>query len=242
LREYNLGSKQWDMMSDLLSKNRLVGTAVLITAGALLLLWLKPEVPPPEVRTYELRLPGQTEQLVPSAAAPMLAPQSGVVIRGEEPEASASPAVTDSDIERGVVAPPAIPQQLAESVVVAQAPAPEPPVVAEPVPLSGSPVAVAAQPQPEPEPTLAPADGWIVQVAAFSTRTRAEALQKKLQPTTNQAYVEQVRLDDKQLYRVRIGPFDSKTEAEAVSSRVSAELELKTRVYKQQRLPSTLSP
>lgn len=68
---------------------------------------------------------------------------------------------------------------------------------------------------------------WAVQAAAFKTQAQADALQKQLKKAGFDAYVAPAATADGQTnYRVRIGTFKSKAEAQRVADRVRGERSL----------------
>ena len=68
---------------------------------------------------------------------------------------------------------------------------------------------------------------WAVQAAAFKTQAQADALQKQLKKSGLDAYVASVATADGQTnYRVRIGTFKTKAEAQRVADRVRGERSL----------------
>lgn len=69
-----------------------------------------------------------------------------------------------------------------------------------------------------------PAGLWSVQAAAFKTQAQAEALQKQLKQSGFDAYVASAAGSDGQTnYRVRIGTFKNKAEAQRIAERVRGE-------------------
>jgi cell division septation protein DedD len=76
-------------------------------------------------------------------------------------------------------------------------------------------------------PAAEPAGPWAVQAAAFKTQAQADALQKQLKQAGFDAYVLSATGNDGQPnYRVRIGTFKSKAEAQRVAERVRGERSL----------------
>jgi len=99
-----------------------------------------------------------------------------------------------------------------EVVPVQPQPAPPPaPPMPTPTP---APVHVAKQPAPAPRPAPAPAPAtrasgrFVVQVGAFSIEANAKALQERLAKIGQEAWI-----DHTSLYRVRIGPFETREQA-----------------------------
>jgi cell division septation protein DedD len=72
-----------------------------------------------------------------------------------------------------------------------------------------------------------PTGPWAVQAAAFKTQAQADALQKQLKQAGFDAYVASAAGSDGQAnYRVRIGTFKSKADAQRVAERVRGERSL----------------
>jgi cell division protein FtsN len=72
-----------------------------------------------------------------------------------------------------------------------------------------------------------PAGLWSVQVAAFKTQAQADTLQQQLKKAGFDAYVAVVAASDGQTnYRVRIGTFKSKVDAQRMAERVRGERSL----------------
>jgi len=68
---------------------------------------------------------------------------------------------------------------------------------------------------------------WAVQAGAFKTRAQADALEKQLRQAGFDAYVTSGTAEDGQVrYRVRIGSFKSKAEAQRVADKVRADRSL----------------
>ena len=132
--------------------------------------------------------------------------------------------------------PPPQPEETVRIPVDAQSPAPE-----QEAPATGK---VAKTPPATPAATpTAPSAGaktkpaaregkavlaWAVQVGSFSRRDNALALEKKLKKAGYPAFVEQVKLaDGGARYRVRVGPWVKKSDAEAQRKRILARLKIK---------------
>jgi cell division septation protein DedD len=71
-----------------------------------------------------------------------------------------------------------------------------------------------------------PVGPWAVQAAAFKTQAQADALQRQLKQAGFDAYVASAGNDGQPNYRVRIGTFKSKAEAQRVAERVRGERSL----------------
>jgi len=109
------------------------------------------------------------------------------------------------------------------------------PVVDEPLPQAAPPPATVPEPAFEPpratEPVRSPADApaagaapgqpaWAVQLGAFSTREKAEALVARLRGNGYAAFVLEYRADGRVLHRVRVGPEQDRERAVAIAARL----------------------
>lgn len=80
---------------------------------------------------------------------------------------------------------------------------------------------------PEAEPAVDdPLAGWAVQVYSLRDRDRAEAERQRLAEAGYRAMVTAFSADDGTLYRVRVGPEQSKAAAERLAARVGREFDL----------------
>ena len=138
---------------------------------------------------------------------------------GDEPDPSApAPA---SDLAAAPAKPPAVEPKTAK-VEPADTAKPKP----APVQATAAPPAPAAAP-PKATPAPAAVGGPIaVQVGAFATRKEADALAKKLSGRGYAVYVMNP-MDDKKVYRVRVGNYSTADEAQRVSARLTQQEKLK---------------
>ncbi len=67
-----------------------------------------------------------------------------------------------------------------------------------------------------------PVQAWALQVGTFSSRENADSFAKSLQKEGH-AYVEEDKIDGKQVYRVRIGPELDRSRLEKLKTRLKAE-------------------
>jgi cell division protein FtsN len=91
--------------------------------------------------------------------------------------------------------------------------------VKEPAP---PPVARVDSPAPPP-PAASPAGGWVVQVTALRQRTEAASIASRLSGRGYKAFVLDPQPGSTSLYRVRVGPFAQRTEAEETVKRLARE-------------------
>jgi cell division septation protein DedD len=145
------------------------------------------------MRTQTLRIGAEAEEPAAAAAAPAPAEPAVVAAAPAEPE----PAVE----------PPA------EPVAVAAAPA-QPAVVATPPPAAPRPAAAA--------PAPAAKGDWVVQLGSFGAEDNARALARRADQFGYRASVSTTRSNGRTLYRVRVGPYAARREAEAAASALGA--------------------
>jgi DedD protein len=120
----------------------------------------------------------------------------------------------------------------------ASAPAPEPKAATPPetpaaaVPEKAAPAPEKAAPPSVPAPSATagtePADkGYAVQIAAVNARSEADAMAKRLASKGYSAYVLAPASGTPPVYRVRVGKFPTKREAETVAAKLQKEEQLK---------------
>jgi len=195
---------------DNLLKQRLVGAVVLVALGVIFIPMLlegpnrtlvpdMDEMPEPETLAPELPL-----EPFPPAEAPQ-PPQRAIVTEPAGTATSAGSADEAPQTPPEPVTPPpvpALPQPAAEPV--------KPPVAEKPD----------TRPAAAPVPDKA-ADSWVVQVVSLSSKANALALRDKLRKGGFATQVEQVRIDGKTHYRVRVGPFLERADADRAREQIA---------------------
>jgi DedD protein len=132
--------------------------------------------------------------------------------------------------ETGEVEPmePAEPQEpVAAPVVVPPVPVAQPTEPVKPVPPPPT--------QPSPPPAApdkntslpAPPPGWYIQVGSFSKRMNAEGLRERLQAAGHTTRLQTINIGKAQVYRVLVGPADSRASAENQKSRLATQQKIK---------------
>ena len=200
----------------------------------------------------DVSAPGNTAESIapqPMSPAPPAQPQAGA-----DPTAAQPPAATSEDLSyfRRLEKPNALPERLkpagsdagsapAKPVIPAEkattgrtaaktpAPAAAPKAAAPQHPPQPAPVEKEAPRATAPEPTRAePAgDGYAVQIAALGVRSDADAIAKRLSSKGYAAYVLAPPDGKPSVFRVRVGKFPTKREAETVAARLQREEQLK---------------
>ncbi|MGE0362183.1 MAG: SPOR domain-containing protein [Vicinamibacterales bacterium] len=170
--------------------------------------------------------------LPPASSTPSAAPAS-VATPPTAPAALEPPPVASARSD-----PAAAPEPVGASPGSATPPAAEPPrtsaparpdtsTAAEPVATqpATAPSAPAATPPPGPAPRSA---AYTIQVKAVPVRSEADALAGTLTGKGFNAYVQPVRTAAQPMFRVRVGPFRDRADAEASAARLVAEEGLET--------------
>ena len=168
--------------------------------------------------------------------APQTAP-AATTPAGSDPTAAAAPPTVDdlsyfNRLEK--------PTQPVEDLKPPPAPVQAPPVAAAPVPAPQP--TVRTPPQKAPPPAAAPApapvavaaappapagDGYVIQVAAMREHGDADAMARRLSSKGYTAFVMPPGAATPTMYRVRVGKFKTKREAEAVASKLQKEEQFK---------------
>jgi len=191
---------------DNLLKQRLVGAIVLVALGVIFIPML---------------LEGPNRTLVPEMDE-MPEPET---LAPELPLEPFLPAEAPQPPQRAIVAEPAgagtvdeVPQKSPEPATPAGTPAP--------VPAAAEPLKPPVAEKPDTRPAAAPvpdraADSWVVQVVSLSSKANALALREKLRKGGFATQVEQVRIDGKTHYRVRVGPFLERADADRAREQIA---------------------
>lgn len=192
-------------------RERLIGALVLVAVVVLLVpAILKGPAPEPAA---EQRM-AQTRRVEVPLGATAQAPVAESTVTDDPPtpaEVPASLAEARTQVRAVPEDPPAPPPAAAEP---SRTPPPEPAPAAP---------TVAKEPRTRPTPT-APAEataGWAVQVAAFSTRSKADQVVADLRKRGYAAFVFEYRASGKVLYRVRVGPEQERDRAGAIAARLA---------------------
>ena len=167
-----------------------------------------------DAEAAELRTAEPAPQQAASPAPPTPA--------GSDPTAAAPPqAVDDLSYFNRLQASNPPPEQLKAAPAAAPAEKPAAPQnAAAPAPAPQGPARVAAANGPQ-------GTGYAVQVAALNIRSEADAIAKRLAAKGYAAYVLNPAAGTPQIYRVRIGKFGSRREAETIATKLEKEEQFK---------------
>jgi DedD protein len=196
-------------------KERLVGAAVLVAIAVWLIPWvLDGPDEPIDSGSSSLQLPAAEEPV------PMRTQTLRLGGDAEEPavtESTTGPSVSESPAGADVVAEPAA-TVAAQKPPEAAAPAPSAPVAVTPE--SRTPAVTA----PAARPTATPAakGDWVVQLGSFGDEDNARRLAQRASTFGYKAGISSHRSGSRTMYRVRVGPFESRGQADATASALTA--------------------
>jgi DedD protein len=211
---------------DFLLKQRLVGAIVLVALGVIFIPMLLegpdstlvPDMEPlPEPDGQDF---GRSFDTSRRAADRPAEPELALV----QAEVASEPVEGAAPVEATVE-----PQSLAlPEDAGASGPEPEEPAVAAPA----APPVVPAPPQPKVSEPAAPAalGNWVVQMASLSDEQRALQLRDKLRAAGYACQVQQAKVAGKTHYRVRVGPYLERADAERDRDKLAAAIKLEGRV------------
>jgi cell division septation protein DedD len=161
------------------------------------------------------------------AAAPPPAEDLSYFSRLEKSNAAAEklkPAADRAAQDRHAGAPVAPPPATSAAKSAAPAPAAAKPAPVPAAPAPAKEAAHTAAPDTAPEPT---GQGFAVQIAALNVRSEAEAIARRLSSKGYAAYVLSPVGGTPSVYRVRVGKFTTRREAETVAARLQKEEQFK---------------
>ncbi len=179
--------------------------------------------PEPKPANADAKPEPKPEPRIEPSTAPL--PEPAPVAAAPAPKSSLA------DAEQRVLSPPTKPPVNGESKATA---APAPKAVAADAKASAAPVpkvpaadakvtAPKTEAKPAPAPSPAKADAYVVQLAAFADDKGANALANKLKKAGYAAYVEPVETSRGTLWRVRVGGYASRADADAARVKLKGE-------------------
>lgn len=218
-------------------KERLVGAAVLVALGIVLIpLLLDGRAPPPADTRVGLTLPGQeprpsthtieinrdaAKPAGPSRAVGQSASSGRVTRSGESAEPESAPDDSDSGAQAAPAKPAASANGTAESRPAGPsarptaAPAAQP--VSKPAPTPAAKTVEKAPPKPVSVAAASAAAGeWAVQVGSFGSRENADRLRGQLAGKGFPVFVTRIESRGRTFHRVRVGPAADRAGAEAL--------------------------
>jgi DedD protein len=198
-------------------KERLVGAAVLVAIAVWLIPWvLDGPDDPIDSGSSSLQLPAAEEPV------PMRTQTLRLGGAAEEP-AVADDSTTGSGDSESAAADTATAVAAPSATVAAAKPTettapPSAPAATTPEPRA----AAVAAPAPRPAATPAASGDWAVQLGSFGDEDNARRLAQRASTFGYKASVSSHRSGGRTLYRVRVGPFESRSQADATASALAA--------------------
>jgi len=194
-------------------KERLVGAAVLVILGMLLIPSLLNGPPDDQPVQVGVELPAANREGKPSQTiridVPADKPGAGSITRQPEMPAAARPEQAKPEpVKSEPKASEPAPAHSGSGGETSRASAANPP-------------APEVRPE-EPAKPSATVGGWAVQLGSFSNQENADRLSRELLKRGYQAFVDRAVQGGRTWYRVRVGPVPGREEAEALATRLSA--------------------
>lgn len=191
-------------------KERLVGAAVLVAAAVILI---------PEM----LSGPGGDAFDVPPTAPPADSGIRTYTIDLSNPGQSSSARAAEPDVVEEPAPPPEVTEPVPEEKLPEQVA-----TVAEAIPTTETHVPVTPTPAPASRPPATQPQAprnlpWAVQVGSFASQATADRLKNDLAGRGYQSYVVPFKTSSQTLYRVRIGPMQERSAADAAVQKLKAQ-------------------
>ena len=203
------------------ARHRLIGASVLVAIGVIGFPLLFDSQPRPIAVDIPIEIPARPV----SAPLPKPAPAAASTVAPAPAAAPTAAAPTPSPEPAPAPAPAAAPSA---APVQAQSPVPQPAPAKAPEPdRTAATEAARAQAllQGQPAPaasTAAATERVVVQVGAFADEARARETRQKLERAGFKTYTHVAQTAEGRRIRVRVGPYESRAEAEKVATRVKA--------------------
>jgi DedD protein len=226
-------------------KQRVIGAVVLVALAVIFVPMLL-EKSENDLGPVGGNLPDQPDQIVNDRIEPLTLPEPPpetepaqvVLDKPASADATGADATTPAMPSPADAVPTAPIPGVAEEAVTAPQPAvpvPTAPAAAPivtPTPAAPAPAAAPTAPAPAPEAKPAPApskalSGWVVQLASLASKSNAMALQEKLRGLGYTAFVEEIKMPQGVLYRVRVGPELERSNAENMRNRLEQQVQIK---------------
>jgi DedD protein len=204
------------------ARHRLIGAAILVLLGVVGFPLLFDNQPRPIAVDIPIEIPDKTK-VKPLTSVPPVA--SATVPATAPVQASAAPAAPASRAAAGVVsAPPtaAAPKPAAKPEVKVEA-KPQPKPADKPTDAAKAQALLDgkdAAKKPEAAASAASAGRFIVQIGAYAEVLKAREARQKLEKAGIKTYTQVVQTPEGKRIRVRVGPFESKAEADKVAAKI----------------------
>ena len=159
--------------------------------------------------------PVASQETTPRQAAPAAAPAPGA----DPTVAQAPPAVDDLSYFNRLQKPNPPAEDLKPSPAASTSTAS--------LPKASAPARAPAASAPVPSTPASQGQAWVIQVAALNARPEADAIAKRLSAKGYAAFVQAPATGSPSVFRVRVGKFGSRREAETVAAKLQKEEQFK---------------
>ena len=207
------------------ARHRLIGASVLVLLGVIGFPLLFDTQPRPIAVDIPIDIPSRQAPAAPAKAAPAPEAKPAEQAAPEPTRAAPLPMITEEKSAEKVAEKPE-PKPEAKAPAQAEAkpePKPEPKPHSEPKPAAPSEAARAAALLEGKTPAAATAaQRVVVQVGAFADEARAREVRQKLERAGLKTYTHVAQTAEGRRIRVRLGPYDSRAEAEKIAARVKS--------------------
>ncbi|MCE2871419.1 MAG: SPOR domain-containing protein [Oxalobacteraceae bacterium] len=184
------------------ARRRLIGASALVLAAIIGLPMIFDSEPKPLTDDIAIQIPSRDKQGAGTVITAL--PEQPVEAKKSQPSSNTA-AEVKSDAS--------------QSTVVAQVPTEKATVASNLQPAPEKPVQKSAD-NSTPANEKAAATRFVLQVAAVANKSKADELQTKLKQAGIKTYLQKISTKDGERYRVRVGPFGNRDEAEKMRSRI----------------------
>ncbi len=201
------------------ARHRLIGASVLVLLGVVGFPLLFDTQPRPIPVDIPIEIPAKNPpaaQARPAAPAPATPAPAAPA-----PAPAPRPAAEGLDPKEEVVEATPPPRPAPAPAAPAPAPA-KPPAAPAPSEAARARALLEGKPAPAPAVPAASAERLVVQVGAFAEESSARDVRQKLEAAGLKTYTQVAQTSDGRRIRVRIGPFNSRAEAEKAAARVKS--------------------
>lgn len=217
-------------------KKRLIGAVVLVSLAVIFVPMLVEDEPVVSSHISDTNIPPRPELQSVDLPGDAVPPGDTGGTSGQNPQTYALPLPESVQNAPSSVPTTPVPAPVADVADTAAPPPPppEPEIKPEitPKPAPAPTAAPAPKPAPAPAATAKPLSpgSWVVQVGSFSDKANADALSARLRTAGYEAFQDDVRVGDKVLYRVRVGPEADRQRAEKLQADILSSLKLNGQV------------
>lgn len=201
------------------AKHRLIGASVLVLVGVIGFPLLFDSQPRPVSVDIAIEIPDKNK-IKPPSGIPASTPASSVIVE-QEPVVAAMPPTAPAVASAPAALPAVVPIARAAPVVTPSVSVVAKPVIKAPIRVDdGAKAQALLEGKYADKPAAAGASRFVVQVGAFSDGAKAHEARIKLEKAGLKTYTQVVQSKEGKRIRVRIGPFETKAEADKAAEKI----------------------